>query len=81
MCGRPIERSLSTLGTDYIDLYYVYRINPTTPIEKTVEALAELKKAGKIRHIGLSKCSSRTLERASKVAKIDAAQMDFSPFP
>ncbi|OAG04605.1 aldo-keto reductase [Paraphaeosphaeria sporulosa] len=75
-----IEKSLKTLGTDYIDLYYVHRIDPRTPIEKTVEVLAELKLAGKIRHIGLSECSSRTLERASKVAKIDAVQMEFSPF-
>ncbi|KAL5425217.1 hypothetical protein PMIN06_003693 [Paraphaeosphaeria minitans] len=54
--------------------------SPETPIEKTVGALAELKQAGKIRHIGLSECSSRTLERACKVAKIDAVQMEFSPF-
>ncbi|KAF2448516.1 aldo-keto reductase [Karstenula rhodostoma CBS 690.94] len=75
-----IEKSLKTLGTYYIDLYYVQRIDPTTPIEKTVKALAELKKTGKIRHVGLSECSSRTLERASKVAKIDTVQMEFSPF-
>lgn len=75
-----IKKSLETLGIDYIDLYYVHRIDPATPIEKTVEALVELQKAGNIRHIGLSECSSRTLERASKVAKIDAVQMEFSPF-
>ncbi|KAL1593754.1 hypothetical protein SLS60_010486 [Paraconiothyrium brasiliense] len=75
-----IEKSLKALGTDHIDLYYVHRIDPKTPIEKTVEVLKELKEQGKIRHIGLSECSSRTLERASKVVKIDAVQMEFSPF-
>lgn len=77
---QAVEKSLEALGTDYIDLYYVHRIDPKTPIEKTVAVLKELKEQGKIRHIGLSECSSRTLERASKVVKIDAVQMEFSPF-
>ncbi|KAJ4293543.1 hypothetical protein N0V90_008826 [Kalmusia sp. IMI 367209] len=74
------EKSLKTLGVEYIDLYYCHRIDPKTPIEKTVAAMAELKKEGKIRHLGLSECSARTLERACKVHKIDAVQMEFSPF-
>lgn len=74
------EKSLKTLGVDYIDLYYAQRIDPKVPIEKTVEAMAELKKEGKVRHLGLSECSARTLERACKVQQIDAVQMEFSPF-
>lgn len=84
--GRPeyvreaLEKSLKNLGTDYVDLYYAHRIDPKVPIEKTVAVMAELKKEGKIRHLGLSECSSRTLERACKVHQIDAVQMEFSPF-
>lgn len=74
------EKSLKTVGVDYIDLYYAQRIDPKVPIEKTVEAMAELKKEGKVRHLGLSECSARTLERACKVQQIDAVQMEFSPF-
>lgn len=74
------DKSLKTLGTDYIDLLYVQRIDSKVPIEKTVAAMADLKSEGKIRHLGLSECSSRTLERACKVHQIDAVQMEFSPF-
>ena len=74
------EKSLETLGVDHIDLYYAHRIDPKVPIEKTVAAMADLKKAGKVRHLGLSECSARTLERACKIHQIDAVQMEFSPF-
>ena len=72
--------SLERLQTDRIDLYYVHRIDPTVPIEHTIQAMVELKNEGKIRHFGLSECSARTLRRAHKVHPIAAAQMEFSPF-
>lgn len=75
-CNASLER----LNTDVIDLYYVHRIDPQVPIEETVQAMVELKKEGKIRYLGLSECSSRTLRRAHAVHPIAAAQMEFSPF-
>ena len=74
------EASLKRLNTDRIDLYSQHRVDPATPIEKTVAALAELKKEGKIRHLGLSECSARTLRRAHAVHPIAAAEMEFSLF-
>jgi aryl-alcohol dehydrogenase-like predicted oxidoreductase len=74
------QASLERLQTDHIDLYYQHRVDPTVPIEKTVGAMAELKKEGKIRYLGLSECSARTLQRACKVHPIAAAQMEYSPF-
>ncbi|KAI1871076.1 hypothetical protein JX265_006116 [Neoarthrinium moseri] len=74
------QESLERLQTDHIDLYYQHRVDPNTPIEETVGAMAELKKEGKIRYLGLSECSARTLQRAHKVHPIAAAQMEFSPF-
>jgi aryl-alcohol dehydrogenase-like predicted oxidoreductase len=82
--GRPeyirkaCEGSLKRLGTDYIDLYYQHRVDPNTPIEETVGAMAELKKEGKIRHIGLSEAGPETLRRASKVHPITALQSEYS---
>src|SRR5450830_540323 len=73
-----VEGSLKRLGIETIDLYYQHRIDQSTPIEETVGALAELVKAGKIRHIGLSEASSQTLERASKIHKITALQSEYS---
>lgn len=75
-CNASLER----LNTDVIDLYYVHRIDNTVPIEETVQAMVELKKEGKIRYLGLSECSARTLRRAHAVHPIAAAQMEFSPF-
>ncbi|KAH8895887.1 aldo-keto reductase [Thozetella sp. PMI_491] len=74
------EASLKRLGVNTIDLYYQHRVDPRTPIEETVAAMAELKKEGKIRYLGLSECSAATLRRACKVHPIAAAQMEFSPF-
>jgi aryl-alcohol dehydrogenase-like predicted oxidoreductase len=75
-CAASLER----LGTDYIDLYYQHRIDPATPIEKTVQAMKELKEEGRVRYLGLSECSARTLRRACAVSPIAAAQKEFSPF-
>lgn len=72
--------SLQRLNTDVIDLYYQHRVDDKVPIEETVGAMAELKKEGKIRYLGLSECSADTLRRACKVHPIAAAQMEFSPF-
>ena len=72
------DASLQRLGTDYIDLYYQHRVDPKTPIEETVGAMAELVKQGKIRHIGLSEASPQTLRRAAKVHKITALQTEYS---
>src|SRR5438876_11825120 len=58
---RSIEGSLERLGTDHVDLYYQHRIDPKTPIEETVGALAELVREGKIRYIGLSEASAETI--------------------
>lgn len=79
-CRKCITKSLSRLGLDYIDLYYVHRVDGVTPIEKTMEVLVELKKEGKIRHIGLSACSATTLRRAHAVHPITAIQMEYSAF-
>jgi aryl-alcohol dehydrogenase-like predicted oxidoreductase len=75
---RSCDASLQRLGTDYIDLYYQHRVDPKTPIEETVGAMAELVKQGKIRHIGLSEASPQTLRRAAKVHKITALQTEYS---
>lgn len=72
---RSVEGSLKRLGVETIDLYYQHRIDPQTPIEDTVGALADLIKAGKVRYIGLSEASSETLERAHKTHPITALQM------
>ena len=82
--GRPeyvkqaAEASLKRLGTDYIDLYYQHRVDPDTPIEETVGALAELVQEGKIRHIGLSEAGPETLRRANAVHQITALQTEYS---
>jgi aryl-alcohol dehydrogenase-like predicted oxidoreductase len=72
------EASLKRLGTDYIDLYYQHRVDPDTPIEETVGALAKLVEEGKIRYIGLSEAGANTLRRAVKVHPIAALQTEYS---
>ncbi|KAH8649725.1 NADP-dependent oxidoreductase domain-containing protein [Tricladium varicosporioides] len=79
-CKKACEESLKTLGTDYIDLYYLHHANPETPIEETMRALAELKSEGKIKYIALSEVSSATLRRACKIAPVAAVQLEYSPF-
>src|SRR5438309_10965393 len=72
------EGSLRRLGVETIDLYYQHRVDPNTPIEETVGAMAQLIKEGKIRHIGLSEASPQTLRRAAKVHPITALQTEYS---
>jgi aryl-alcohol dehydrogenase-like predicted oxidoreductase len=72
------EASLQRLGVDHIDLYYQHRVDPTTPIEETVGAMAELVTAGKVRHIGLSEASAATIRRAHAVHPIAAVQTEYS---
>ena len=74
------DASLQRLGVDYIDLYYLHRVDPNTPIEETVAAMARLVKQGKVRHIGLSEPSSATVRRALKVHPIAAIQTEYSLF-
>jgi len=77
---QAIEGSLKRLGTDYVDLYYQHRVDKNVRIEETVEAMAELVKEGKVRYLGLSECSARTLRRAHKVHPIAACQLEYSMF-
>ena len=82
--GRPeyvracCDASLKRLGLDTIDLYYQHRVDPTTPIEETVGAMAELVRAGKVRYLGLSEASPATLRRAHAVHPITAVQSEYS---
>ncbi|MGW6604273.1 aldo/keto reductase [Streptomyces sp. NPDC055036] len=73
-----VEGSLKRLGIDYIDLYYQHRVDPNTPIEETVGALAELVAEGKVRHIGLSEAGPETIRRAHAVHPIAALQTEYS---
>jgi aryl-alcohol dehydrogenase-like predicted oxidoreductase len=75
---RSCEGSLRRLGVDHIDLYYQHRVDPETPIEETVGAMAELVREGKVRHLGLSEASPQTLRRAAKVHPIAALQTEYS---
>ncbi len=72
------EASLQRLGVDHIDLYYQHRVDPNTPIEETIGAMAELVAEGKIRHIGLSEASAATIRRAHTVHPITAVQTEYS---
>ena len=72
------EQSLKRLGVEVIDLYYQHRVDPNTPIEETVGAMAELVKEGKVRYLGLSEAGPRTIERAHKVHPIAALQTEYS---
>jgi aryl-alcohol dehydrogenase-like predicted oxidoreductase len=73
-----IEGSLRRLGTDYIDLYYQHRVDPNTPIEDTVGAMASLVKEGKVRYIGLSEAGPGTIRRAHKVHPVSAVQSEYA---
>lgn len=72
------DASLKRLGVETIDLYYQHRVDPNTPIEETVGAMAVLVKQGKVRYLGLSEASAQTLRRASKVHPISALQSEYS---
>lgn len=73
-----VENSLTRLKIDTIDLYYAHRVDPTIPIEETVGAMAELVKAGKVRYLGLSECSTESLRRACSVHPISAVESEYS---
>jgi aryl-alcohol dehydrogenase-like predicted oxidoreductase len=75
---RSCEGSLRRLGVETIDLYYQHRVDPKTPIEETVGAMAQLVKEGKVRYLGLSEASAQTLRRAVKVHPIAALQTEYS---
>ena len=72
------DASLKRLGTDHIDLYYQHRLDPKTPIEETVGAMAELVQAGKVRYIGLSEADPDTITRAHTIHPISALQTEYS---
>ncbi len=72
------EASLKRLGVDHIDLYYQHRVDPNTPIEDTVGAMAGLVKAGKVKYLGLSEASPATIRRAHRVHPITALQTEYS---
>ena len=75
-----LEGSLRRLATDHVDLYYQHRVDPCTPIEDTVGALAELVQEGKVRHIGLSEAWVETIRRAHAVHPVTALQSEYSLF-
>ncbi|MFC5745524.1 aldo/keto reductase [Actinomadura rugatobispora] len=77
---RALEASLTRLRTDHVDLYYLHRLDPTTPIEETAGALAELVREGKIGGYGLSEVSAASLRRAHAVHPVRALQTEYSPF-
>ncbi len=72
------DASLKRLGIETIDLYYQHRVDPATPIEETVGAMAELVKAGKVRYLGLSEAAPETIKRAHAVHPITALQSEYS---
>jgi aryl-alcohol dehydrogenase-like predicted oxidoreductase len=72
------EASLQRLGVDTIDLYYQHRVDPNTPIEDTVAAMAQLVQEGKVRYIGLSEAGPQTLRRAHAIHPITALQTEYS---
>jgi aryl-alcohol dehydrogenase-like predicted oxidoreductase len=82
--GRPeyvkqaCDASLKRLGVDTIDLYYQHRVDPTVPIEETVGAMADLVRAGKVRYLGMSEASAKTVRRAHSVHRITALQSEYS---
>lgn len=84
--GRPdrihaaIEQSLRRLQTDYVDLYYLHRVDPTVPIEESVGAMAQLVTEGKVRYIGLSEVNAQTVRAAAAVHPIAAVQQEYSLF-
>jgi aryl-alcohol dehydrogenase-like predicted oxidoreductase len=82
--GRPeyvracCERSLKRLETDFIDLYYIHRVDPTVPIEDTVGAMSELARQGKIRHVGICEAGAATIRRAHATHPLSAVQIEYS---
>lgn len=77
---KAIDRSLKHLGMDYVDLYYLHRIDPKVEIEESIGALKELVTAGKVRYIGVSEAAPETIRRAHKVHPLTAVQTEYSLF-
>ena len=77
---KALERSLRNLGTDVIDLYYLHRVDPNTPIEETVGAMAEFVEEGKVKYLGLSEAAPDTIRRAHATHPITAVQTEYSLF-
>jgi aryl-alcohol dehydrogenase-like predicted oxidoreductase len=77
---RALERSLKNLGMDTIDLYYLHRVDPNTPIEETVGAMAEFVEEGKVLYLGLSEAAPETIRRAHATHPITAVQTEYSLF-
>lgn len=77
---KALERSLKHLGTDVVDLYYLHRVDPDTPIEDTVGAMAEFVKEGKVKYLGLSEAAPDTIRRAHATHPITAVQTEYSLF-
>ena len=80
LVASALEQSLARLRTDYVDLYYLHRVDPSTPIEETVGAMAELVRAGKVRYLGLSEASAETIRRGHATHPITALQTEYSLF-
>jgi aryl-alcohol dehydrogenase-like predicted oxidoreductase len=84
--GRPerirpfLDASLARLRTDHVDVYYLHRVDPTTPIEETVGGMADLVRAGKVRHLGLSEAAADSIRRAHAIHQITALQTEYSLF-
>ena len=77
---KAVERSLRNLRTDYIDLYYLHRLDTNTPIEETMETLAELVEEGKVKYIGLSEVGSESIKKAHAIHPVTALQSEYSLF-
>ena len=77
---KSLERSLRNLGTDYIDLYYLHRLDPNTPIEDTVGAMSRLVEEGKVRYLGLSEVPVDIIKRAHAIHPISALETEYSLF-
>jgi aryl-alcohol dehydrogenase-like predicted oxidoreductase len=75
---KACENSLERLGVDHIDLYYQHRVDPSVPIEDTIQAMAELVKEGKVRYLGMSEAAPETIRRANKIHPITALQTEYS---
>ncbi|TDC77886.1 aldo/keto reductase [Streptomyces hainanensis] len=76
--ARAVDASLRRLRTDHIDLYYLHRVDPDVPVEESVGAMAELVRAGKVRHLGLSEAGTRTITAAHAVHPLTAVQTEYS---
>ncbi|KAI1009545.1 hypothetical protein LB504_003107 [Fusarium proliferatum] len=75
-----LEGSLKKMGVDYVDLYYVHRLDTKVPVEKTMELMFKAKQEGKIKAIGISECAASDIRRAYAVAPVDAIQVEYNPF-